>query len=123
VVLLAEADDRPEALGDYFGEEGGVDLLLNFYLDAHLFLALATERGEPIERALDRLPEPPDGCGWANFLRNYDELNLGRLPAAEREQVFERFAPDAHPRIYGRGIRRRLAPLLSVVSAHWFGFL
>ena len=124
VVLLAEADDAPGKLGDYFaGDEsghgrqrdaggGGVDLLLNFYLDAHLFLALAAERGEPVERALSTLPPAPPGGGWANFLRNYDELNLGRLPAAEREQTFERLAPEAHMRIYGRGIRRRLAPML-----------
>ena len=111
-VLLAEADDDPAELDEYFAGGEGVDLLLNFYLDAHLFLALATERGEPVERALSTLPKPPAGCGWANFLRNYDELNLGRLPAAEQEQVFERFAPEAHARIYGRGIRRRLAPML-----------
>jgi len=123
VVLLAEADDDPSRLGEYFaGGEfdrgdrsrpgGGVDLLLNFYLDAHLFLALATGRAGPVERALATLPPPPDGSGWANFLRNYDELNLGRLHRAEQEQVYERFAPDAHARIYGRGIRRRLAPIL-----------
>ena len=124
VVLLAEADDDPARLGEYFARDeyghdergaaggGGVDLLLNFYLDAHLFLALAAERGEPIERALSTIPPAPSGRAWANFLRNYDELNLGRLPAAEREQVFERFAPEAHMRIYGRGIRRRLAPML-----------
>jgi len=110
-VLLAEADDDPERLGEYF--EAGVDLLLNFYLDAHLFLAFASERAEPVRRALATLPEPPAGCGWANFLRNYDELNLGRLPPEDRAQVFEQFAPEERMRIYGRGVRRRLAPMLA----------
>jgi len=111
-ILLAEADDEPERLGSYFGEGGDeMDLLMNFQLNAHLVAALATEREAPLIEGLERLPQPSRG-GWANFLRNYDELNLGSLSEDLRTAVFERFAPEADMRIYGRGIRRRLAPML-----------
>ena len=128
-ILLAEADDDPEKLAHYFGatptrsaadepmsEMFGrgdeMNVLLNFLLSAYLVSALAEERAEPLRSVLDILPEPPDGGQWANFLRNYDELNAGRLPPERREAVFEAFAPDESMRIYGRGIRRRLAPML-----------
>lgn len=111
-VLIAEADDEPSELAEYFGDGDEMDLLLNFVLDAYLTLALAEERAAPIEECLDLLPEVPPGGQWANFLRNYDELNVGRLDEADRRTVFERFAPDEDMRIYGRGIRRRLAPIL-----------
>jgi maltose alpha-D-glucosyltransferase/alpha-amylase len=109
-VLLAEADDEPGILQRYAGEDG-MDLLMNFVLNAHLIAALATGRADPLADGLERLPDLEAGQ-WANFLRNYDELNIGRLPGDLQEQVFELFAPDPDMRIYGRGIRRRLAPML-----------
>ncbi|MFC7079030.1 alpha-amylase family protein [Halorussus caseinilyticus] len=128
-ILFAEADDAPEHLGEYFGTTTGrrpdeaeareelgesdeMNVLLNFLLDAYLVLALAEEKAEPIREVLDLLPPRPAGGQWANFLRNYDELNVGRLPQDDQQTVFEAFAPDEGMRIYGRGIRRRLAPML-----------
>ncbi|WP_135825269.1 alpha-amylase family protein [Halorussus ruber] len=134
-ILFAEADDAPEHLGDYFGGSVGgqttaevsaegaeadpaaregdeMNVLLNFLLDAYLVLALADEEADPIREVLDILPEPPEGGQWANFLRNYDELNVGRLSREDQQRVFEAFAPDEEMRIYDRGIRRRLAPML-----------
>ncbi|WP_137286144.1 alpha-amylase family protein [Halorussus salinisoli] len=128
-ILFAEADDAPEHLGDYFGTTTGrapsdaetsdelgegdeMNVLLNFLLDAYLVLALAEQEAEPIREVLDLLPPRPEGGQWANFLRNYDELNVGRLSKADQQTVFEAFAPDEEMRIYGRGIRRRLAPML-----------
>jgi len=46
------------------------------------------------------------------FLRNHDELDLGRLTKAQREKVFKAFGPDKSMQLYDRGIRRRLAPML-----------
>lgn len=117
-ILLAEADDDPATLGNYFGEGDQMDLLLNFVLNAHLMHALATERADPVVEGLHRLPKPTEYGQWANFLRNYDELNLGRLSSEDREEVFERFAPEERMRIYGRGIRRRLAPILGGDESH-----
>ena len=46
------------------------------------------------------------------FIRNHDELDLERLTDQERMEVFDAFAPQKNMQIYGRGIRRRLAPML-----------
>ncbi|WEX74268.1 alpha-amylase family protein [Sinorhizobium numidicum] len=110
-LLLGEVDLAPDALRDYFGESK-LDLLLNFILSGALFGALAQREANVIHEALALLPEPPPRCGWANFLRNLDELNLARLPADIQERIYAEFAPKESMRIYGRGIRRRLAPLL-----------
>jgi len=112
-ILLAEADDDPADLAAYFGGDGDeMNVMMNFLLSAHLVLALADGKAEPIRRVVNLVPDPPGTGQWANFVRNYDELNLGRLPAADKQTVFEAFAPDESMRIYGRGIRRRLAPML-----------
>lgn len=110
-ILLGEADDAPEKLAEYFGNSDELNVLLNFLLDAYLVLALAEQRAGPLKTVLDLLPYPPAGGQWANFLRNYDELNVGRLARAQQQAVFEEFAPDESMQIYGRGIRRRLAPM------------
>ncbi|RBI62456.1 trehalose synthase [halophilic archaeon] len=111
-VLLAEADRPPAELGEYFGDGDEMHLLLNFQLNARLTLALARGESAPLAYVLDELPDPPDDAGWANFLRNLDELNIGALTEAEQADVYEAFAPDEDMRIYDRGIRRRLAPIL-----------
>jgi maltose alpha-D-glucosyltransferase/alpha-amylase len=54
----------------------------------------------------------PPGAQWANFLRNHDELDLGRLTEEQRATVFEKFGPEPEMQLYDRGIRRRLAPML-----------
>jgi maltose alpha-D-glucosyltransferase/alpha-amylase len=58
------------------------------------------------------VPRIPLVCQWATFLRNHDELDLGRLTDAQRRTVFREFAPRPEMQLYGRGIRRRLAPML-----------
>ena len=113
-VLLAEADVDPADLAPYFGDDDGneMQLLLNFSLTNYLFLALARRSAEPVKHALDLLPDPPKNGQWANFLRNHDELDLERLTDEQRAEVYDAFAPQEEMRIYGRGIRRRLAPML-----------
>jgi maltose alpha-D-glucosyltransferase/alpha-amylase len=116
--FLAEADVSTEELSFFFGEGERMHLLFNFILNNHLFLALARESAEPLRRVLRTLPRRPPQAQWANFIRNHDELNLDRLPAEDREAVFQRFAPDPSMRIYGRGIRRRLPPMLGGDQRH-----
>ncbi|HEV2128770.1 MAG TPA: alpha-amylase family protein, partial [Thermomicrobiales bacterium] len=110
--LIAETDVEVERLATYFGDGDQMQLLLNFWLDNHLFLALAREEAEPIVRAFRAMPEKPSVGQWANFVRNLDELDLERLSVEEQEEVYAVFAPDEEMRIYRRGIRRRLAPML-----------
>jgi maltose alpha-D-glucosyltransferase/alpha-amylase len=60
----------------------------------------------------DDLPELASTAQWAKFLRNNDEIDLGRLTDQERARWMEAFAPSPEMQLYGRGIRRRLAPML-----------
>jgi maltose alpha-D-glucosyltransferase/alpha-amylase len=111
-VLLGETDVSPDELVTYFGDGDELNMLFNFLLDNYLFLAFARQEAEPIDRALRLLPDKPAVGQWANFLRNLDELDLERLSDDERQEVYAEFAPDPDMRIYRRGIRRRLAPML-----------
>ena len=114
-VFVAEADSEPDELAEFFGGDGQCDemhLLFNFMLNNYLWLALARGAAEPLSRGLGHLPAMPAGGQWANFVRNLDELDLERLSEEERHAVFEVFAPDTGMRVYGRGIRRRAAPML-----------
>lgn len=111
-MIFAEVDVEPDGLEPYFGEGDEFNVLLNFYLCNYLFLALAREEGKPIAQALEVLPSVHNVGQWANFLRNHDELDLERLAKDEFEDVMDRFAPDDEMRIFGRGIRRRVAPML-----------
>ncbi|MCD9121456.1 alpha-amylase family protein [Cupriavidus sp. UGS-1] len=111
-VLLGEVDVPVEDYARYFGKGHRLTLVSNFFLNNLLFLALARERAEPIERALREQPDPPERAQYAVWVRNHDELDLERLSEAEREEVMQRFAPDPDMRVYNRGIRRRLPPML-----------
>jgi maltose alpha-D-glucosyltransferase/alpha-amylase len=112
VCAMAEANLAPEAVPDYFGTGDKIHMSFNFWLHQHLFLALARQDGRPLARAWSQLPPLPAPCQWANFLRSHDELDLGRLSEADRGEVFRAFGPDASMQLFGRGIRRRLAPML-----------
>lgn len=116
-ILLAEADVEPDKLGLYFGKGERLNMLFNFILDNYIFLALAREEAKPVADWLKN-PLPPQNCQWANFLRNLDELDLERLTEEERQDVFKRFAPKEDMRIFNRGIRRRLAPMLDGNRRH-----
>ena len=112
-VLMGEVNVPPQQFGDYFGPGGErLTLLLNFWVNMHLFLALARSSAEPLLRALGQQPEAPQPARYAIWVRNHDELDLGRLSEAERDEVMQAFAPDPGMRAYNRGIRRRLAPML-----------
>lgn len=110
--LIAEANAPCEHLGEFFGDGDEMQMLFNFILNQHLYLAFARRNAEPIARALRMLPPLPQGCQWLNFLRNMDELTLDRLSDNERQEVFAAFAPEDQMRIFDHGIRRRLAPML-----------
>jgi trehalose synthase len=96
------------------GERGGeLDLQFDFMSMQALYLSLARSDPAPLIASLTSRPDVPPEAAWANFVRNHDELTLDKLTDAEREEVFAAFAPDEDQRIYGRGITRRLPPMLS----------
>ena len=111
-VLLGEVNLPAKELERYFGAGDQLGLLFNFTLACYVFAALATETAGPIEEAIAQLPEPPAGCGWANFLRNLDELDFSRVPQNLKDIVFKAFAPDKTMQVFDRGVRRRIAPML-----------
>jgi maltose alpha-D-glucosyltransferase/alpha-amylase len=115
-LLLAEANVEPDKLVEYFADAGGsnnrIHMLFDFMLNGRLMLALARQDPESIIDALRDTPELPPSAQWATFLRNHDEIDLSRLTAEQREDVFAAFGPDENMRLYNRGIRRRLATML-----------
>jgi maltose alpha-D-glucosyltransferase / alpha-amylase len=111
-VLLGEANVLPEEARRYLGDRGGLHLMFNFWVNQHLFHALASGDVRPLAAALRATRRLPATAQWATFLRNHDELDLGRLDEAQRALVFERFGPEKRMQLYDRGIRRRLAPML-----------
>jgi maltose alpha-D-glucosyltransferase/alpha-amylase len=113
-VLLAEANVPPGESLEYFGDLGDrLQMMLNFPVNQRLFYALATRDLKPLIAALEGTKERPQGAQWVHFLRSHDELDLGRLTAIQREKVFAVFGPSADAQLYGRGIRRRLAPMVN----------
>jgi maltose alpha-D-glucosyltransferase / alpha-amylase len=113
-VLLAEADVDIDKLQEFFGKDKGskrMHLLFNFYTNKSIFLALVRHDAAPLISVLEKL-KPIEG-EWVNFVRTHDELNLERLTDKEREEVFNAFAPEENMRIFNRGIRRRLAPMMN----------
>jgi len=102
-----------EQLQFFGGERGGeLDLQFDFLSMQALYLSLARSDPAPLIKTLTSRPALPPEAAWANFVRNHDELTLDKLTDAEREEVFEAFAPDESQRVYGRGITRRLPPML-----------
>ena len=86
--------------------------MFNFDVNQHLFYALATGDCRPLVKAMRATKSRPASAQWGQFLRNHDELDLGRLEEKQREAVFAAFGPDPDMQLYQRGIRRRLAPML-----------
>lgn len=112
-MMLAEANITMDQVDEYFGPNGDrMHLIFNFMLNQNLFLALARNDAAPIRQVMAKTPPIPPKAQWASFLRNHDELDLGRLSEAERQEVFAAFGPEPEMQIYERGIRRRLAPML-----------
>ncbi len=112
-IVLAEANVLPKTDLEYFGTSGErLQMMFNFEVNQHLFYALATGDSRPLTHALRVTKTSETTAQWGQFLRNHDELDLGRLTEKQRQAVFAEFAPEAEMQLYGRGIRRRLAPML-----------
>lgn len=111
-ILLAEVNGDPAKIENFMKEER-MHMMFNFYVNQYFFLSLAREDAAPLENALRQLPQIRYDQQWLNFLRHHDELTLSLLTENDRQVVFEKFAPAENMRIYDRGIRRRLAPMLN----------
>ncbi|TXM75359.1 trehalose synthase [Methylobacterium sp. WL12] len=112
-IILAEANILPKQDLDYFGDDADrMHMMFNFQINQATFYALAGHDARPLAKAIERTKPRPLSCQWGIFLRNHDELDLGRLTEKQRQTVFEEFGPEKGMQLYDRGIRRRFAPML-----------
>jgi maltose alpha-D-glucosyltransferase/alpha-amylase len=110
-VLLAEANQWPEDVQEYFGRGDECHMAYHFPLMPRIYMAIAQEDRFPITDILRQTPDIPSNCQWALFLRNHDELTLEMVTDVERDYLWSTYANDPRARI-NVGIRRRLAPLM-----------
>ena len=110
-VLLAEANQWPEDVVQYFGAGDECHMAFHFPVMPRMFMALRRERAAPIVEILERTPAIPANCQWGLFLRNHDELTLEMVTDEERDYMYNEYARDPRMKL-NVGIRRRLAPLL-----------
>ncbi len=113
-VLLAEANQLPDDVVEYFGEpELGDECHMAFHFPVmpRIFMGVHQQSRNPISEILADTPPIPETAQWGIFLRNHDELTLEMVTEEERAYMYKHFARE--PRMRANvGIRRRLAPLL-----------
>ena len=110
-VLLAEANQWPADVVEYFGDGDECHMAFHFPVMPRMFMALRRETAKPVYEILDQTPAIPGNCQWGLFLRNHDELTLEMVTDEERDYMYAEYAKDPRMKI-NVGIRRRLAPLL-----------
>ena len=110
-VLLAEANQWPADVVEYFGEGDECHMAFHFPVMPRMFMAVRREESTPIYEILAQTPAIPENCQWGLFLRNHDELTLEMVTDEERDYMYSEYAKDPRMKI-NVGIRKRLAPLL-----------
>ncbi|MDQ3618905.1 MAG: maltose alpha-D-glucosyltransferase [Actinomycetota bacterium] len=111
IVLLAEANQWPSDVVEYFGEGDECHMCFHFPLMPRMFMAARRQVRYPVVEILEQTPTIPDNCQWGIFLRNHDELTLEMVTDEERDYMYKEYAKDPRMKL-NLGIRRRLAPLL-----------
>ena len=111
-ILLAEANVEYEKAPEFFAGGNRMQLVFDFIGNQATWLAFARDDAAPVADALRRRPLPEGEGQWATFLRNHDELSLDKLDDPTRKEVYDAFGPSEDMQVYGRGLRRRLAPML-----------
>lgn len=110
-VFLAEVNQWPEDVRDYFSDGDECQMAYHFPLMPRMYMAIAQEDRHPIVDIIRQTPDIPETCQWAVFLRNHDELTLEMVTDKERDYMYEMYGSDPRARL-NVGIRRRLAPLM-----------
>jgi maltose alpha-D-glucosyltransferase/alpha-amylase len=110
-VLLAEANQWPDDVVEYFGAGDECHMAFQFPVMPRMFMSMRREEAQPIIDILEQTPAVPENTQWGLFLRNHDELTLEMVTDDERDYMYDQYASDPLMRL-NLGIRRRLAPLL-----------
>jgi trehalose synthase len=113
-ILLGEVNLPYDEQLQFFGGPDGDELTMqfDFITMQRLYLSLARADAGPVVEALTARPPMSTDSQWATFVRNHDELTLDKLSDSERQEVFAAFGPEERMQVYGRGLRRRLPPML-----------
>ncbi|MFP7833887.1 alpha-amylase family protein [Marisediminicola sp. LYQ134] len=113
-VLLGEVNLERDDQAIFFGDGHGDELTMQFDFISMQKLYLTLARNDPatLVEALESRTGGGADSQWANFVRNHDELTLDKLNDAEREEVFAAFGPEERMQVFGRGLVRRLPPML-----------
>jgi maltose alpha-D-glucosyltransferase/alpha-amylase len=111
IVLLAEANQWPADVVEYFGDGQECHMCFHFPLMPRMFMSARRQVRYPMVEILEQTPTIPDNCQWGIFLRNHDELTLEMVTDEERDYMYKEYARDPRMKL-NLGIRRRLAPLL-----------
>ncbi|HEX2050213.1 MAG TPA: maltose alpha-D-glucosyltransferase [Actinomycetota bacterium] len=111
IVLLAEANQWPSDVVQYFGAGDECHMAFHFPLMPRMFMAARRQVRYPMVEILEQTPDIPQSCQWGIFLRNHDELTLEMVTDEERDYMYKEYAKDPRMKL-NLGIRRRLAPLL-----------
>jgi trehalose synthase len=113
-VLLGEVNLPYKDQRTFFGGGDGDELtmMFDFVGMQQAYLSFAREDARPLARALARRPRKSPDSQYVTFLRNHDELTLDKLSDKERQEVFAAFGPDPSMQLFGRGLRRRLPPMM-----------
>src|SRR3954466_7216194 len=110
-VMLAEANQWPADVVDYFGDGDECHMAFQFPVMPRLFMAIRREDATPLAEIIAQTPPIPENAQWGLFLRNHDELTLEMVSDEERDYMWAEYAKDPRMKL-NLGIRRRLAPLL-----------
>ncbi|WP_077487793.1 alpha-amylase family protein [Sinomonas mesophila] len=113
-VLLGEVNLPYRDQLTYFGGPEGDELtmMFDFIVMQNTYLAMARQDARPLAKALRKRPQIAPDNQWATFVRNHDELTLDKLSEEERQEVFAAFGPEPEMQVYGRGLKRRVPPML-----------
>src|SRR3954452_6273240 len=112
-MLLGEVNLPYPDVERFFGHDSDeLTMCFDFIGMQRLYLSLARNDPAELARALRSRPDPPEEAQWGTFVRNHDELTLDKLSDEERQEVFDAFGPAEDMQLYGRGLRRRLPPML-----------
>src|ERR1700721_267195 len=107
-IIRAEANVLPDTDMFSFGREGErVQMMFYFDVNQPLALAMGPADSQPLKRAMQSTKRRPATAQWGLFLRNHDELDLGRLEDKQREFVFSAFGPEPEMQLNHSGFGAR----------------